>query len=146
MAQMKIRLNPDQVVTLLSGHSGPIYQDMNRRGNAVMRMARQLAPKDTGQLKQSIAMEMSVVKGVVVVRVGTNLKYGYYIHEGTADKGTGYIYPKSAKVLRWPVSNNSGKGRRRYKGGATAQYAYAKRVKGIKPTPFLRNALPAARL
>lgn len=129
----------------MSGKNGFVYQDIQRRGNAVLREARRLAPKDTGALKQSMTLEMSTgTGGVVVARVGTNLFYALYIHEGTANKGTGYIYPKNAKLLRFPVVNNSGKGNRRYKAGATAKYAYAKRVRGIKPTPFLRDALKAA--
>jgi hypothetical protein len=128
----------------MQGKNGPVYQDIHRRGNAVLREARRLAPKDTGRLKQSMAMEMRFAMGKVIARVGTNVDYALFIHEGTANKGTGYIYPKKGQFLKFPVVNNSGKGRRRYKAGATAQYAYAKRVRGIKPTPFLLNALPAA--
>jgi hypothetical protein len=144
MAQIRVVLDPVAIKNLLSNPQGAVYQDMRRRGNAVKREATRLAPKDQGTLKQSMAMEMSVTGDTVVVRVGTNLKYGLYIHEGTANKGQGYIYPRKGTFLKWPVKNNSGSGRRRYKGGATAQYAYAKRVRGIKPNPYLRNALPAA--
>lgn len=139
-----VALDPSAIKTLLSGPSGPVYQDMRRRANKVTNLARRLAPVDTARLKTSISYEMGTVGQSVIARVGTNVKYGLYIHEGTANAGTGYIYPKSARVLRFPIINNSGSGRRRYKAGATQQYAYAKRVKGIKPQPFLRNALIAA--
>jgi hypothetical protein len=136
-------INPQGLKILLASPTGGVYKDMHQRGNRVLRAAKRLCPTDTGRLKQSISLEMSSIGNTVIVRVGTNLKYGLYIHEGTADKGTGYIYPKNFKFLRFPIVNNSGQGRRRYKAGATAQYAYAKRVRGIKPTPFLRDALPA---
>ena len=138
-------IDPAGVKQVLSGPQGPVYQDLRRRANNVLKEARRLAPADTGRLRQSISLEMLSVDGVVVARVGTNVKYGYYIHEGTANKGTGFIYPKNGKFLVFPVTNNSGSGRRRYKGGATAQYAFARRVRGIKPTPFLKNALSAAK-
>ena len=137
-------LDQQQINTLLAGPSGPVYSDLRRRGNRVMNQARRLCPADTGRLRQSISLEMGAVGDRVVARIGTNVQYGLFIHEGTANNGTGYIYPKNAKVLRFPVVNKSGAGRRRYKGGATAQYAYAKRVRGIKATPFLRDALQAA--
>jgi hypothetical protein len=118
---------------------------MRRRANKVTNLARRLCPIDTARLKTSISYEMGTENGAIIARVGTNVEYGLYIHEGTANKGTGYIYPKNARLLRFPIVNKSGSGRRRYKGGATQQYAYAKRVKGIKPRPFLRDALSAAK-
>jgi hypothetical protein len=122
---------------------------MRRRANRVLNLARRIVPVQAGggggRLKNSLSMEIGLVSGTVVARVGTNVYYGLYIHEGTANKGTGYIYPKNSRLLKFPVINNSGKGNRRYKGGATQQYAYAKRVKGIKPRPFLRDALSAAK-
>ena len=139
-----VALDPQAVQALLSSPSGPVYADMKRRANKVQNLARRLVPVDTAKLKQSITYEMGTVGKDVVARVGTNVEYGLYIHEGTANKGTGYIYPKNAKFLRFPIINNTGSGRRRYKAGATAQYAYAKRVRGIKPTPFLKDALSAA--
>jgi hypothetical protein len=144
MADQRFVINPAGVKLLLASPNGAVYQDMQRRGNKVLRGARALCPTDTGRLKQSLTTEMSSIGTSVIVRVGTNLKYGLYIHEGTADKGNGYIYPVKGNFLAWPVVNKSGAGARRYKAGATAQYAYAKRVKGIKPTPFLRDALPLA--
>lgn len=139
-----VALNRTEVLNLLASPNGPVYNDIKRRANRVQNTARRLCPADTGRLRQSISLEMGTVGQDVVARVGTNLEYGLYIHEGTANNGTGYIYPKNAKVLRFPVINKSGAGRRRYKAGATAQYAYAKRVRGIKATPYLRDALSAA--
>lgn len=141
MSDKYLVLDPQGIRELLSGPNGDVYNDMRRRGNKVMNTARRLCPVDTGGLKMSINLEMATVNGQIIVRVGTNKDYALFIHEGTANKGSGFIYPKNATVLRFPIINKSGSGRRRYKAGATAQYAYAKRVRGIKPTPFLRDAL-----
>jgi hypothetical protein len=88
---------------------------------------------------------MRVAGDSPIGRVGTNVDYALYVHEGTGvEVGKGYIVPVRARVLRWPAKNNTGKGPRRYKAGATANYVYAKRSRGVMPRPFLRNALSAA--
>lgn len=92
-------------------------------------------------------MEMRVDGSSPVGRVGTNLPYGLYVHEGTglySKRRPGYIVPVRRKALRWAATNNSGAGRRRYKAGATAAYVYSKRSKGSPGRPFLRDALAAA--
>jgi phage gpG-like protein len=102
-----------------------------------------LAPVDQGQLRSSLTMEMDEERGLPVVRVGTNVKYAIWVHEGTGIYGPRKtpIRPVRARVLRWPVKNNTGSGRRRYRGGATENYAYAKQVKGSPGRPFLTKAL-----
>jgi len=113
----------------------------------VLNRARVLCPVDQGQLRASLTMEVISRDGDPVVRVGTNVKHAIWVHEGTGIYGPRKtpITPKRARLLRWPVKNQSGSGRRRFRGGATQQYAYAKSVKGVRPRPFLRDALPAAR-
>lgn len=119
---------------------------MQRRGQRVLNAARRLCPVDEGRLRASLAMEMRQQTEGPVVRVGSNLKYAIYVHEGTGVyAGRGPIRPKSGKYLRWPAKNNSGSGRRRYKSGRTSRYVFAKQVRGIPSRPFLRDALPAAR-
>jgi len=131
---------------LLRGPQGPVAQDIMVRTNRVLNTARRLCPVDEGTLRSSLAREMRTENNEIVGRVGSNLKYALFVHEGTGVYvGRGPITPKRARVLRWPVKNNSGAGRRRYKNGQTAQYAYAKRVKGMPGRPFLRNALDAGR-
>jgi len=93
---------------------------------------------------------MQTVDGLPAAVIGTNLEYGLFVHEGTGIYGPrrAPIRPKRARWLRWPVKNNAYRltgGNRRYQGGATARYAFAKKVKGVPPRPFLRQALRAAR-
>lgn len=79
---------------------------------------------DTGAMRQSItSRRLSVSPTGVWYEVGSDLKYALYHHEGTGP----WIYPRRAKVLR-------------FKGGSGA-FVFAPRVRGVKSTPFLTDAL-----
>ena len=149
-----VRLDPQAIRFVLESPAGPVMQDLLQRGNRVKTEAqRQLTSGrnkavDTGRLRASIAVESGIVDNEPVARVGTNVSYALFVHDGTAGGGTGWIYPRRARVLRWPVTNNAYRstgGNRRYRGGRTAAYAFAPRVRGMRPRPFLRDALPAAK-
>ncbi len=120
--------------------------DLRLRANRVLNAARRNAPVDEGRLRSSLAVTYSKgPAGQPIARIGSNLDYALYVHEGTGvygPKGTP-IRAKAGQFMRWPVKNNSGQGRRRYAGGSTA--AYAREVRGVPPRPFLRDALDAAR-
>lgn len=131
---------------LLTSPQGPVWQQLHRQGRQVLQRARVLCPvgRGGGTLKASLTMEMDTENGLPVARVGTNLKYAIWVHQGTGIHGPRKtpIRPVRARFLRWPVINQGGKGqRRRYKGGETAQYAFAKSVKGVEARPFLTDAL-----
>lgn len=130
----------------LTGPSGPALAAAMRVGNRVLNRARQLCPVDEGRLRASLTMVVVQTAAGPIVRVGSNLAYARFVHEGTGIYGPRhtYIRPVHAKALRWPAKNNSGVGRRRFQGGATAAYVYAKRSKGSPPRPFLLNALRQA--
>lgn len=141
------RLDQSQLKALLSSPTGPVAQDLRRRGNAVMREAKRLCPKDTATLSRSITLEMHMRQGVPVAVVGSPLEYAIYVHEGTglySKRGARYIVPVRKKALRWANINKSGSGIRRYRRGKTAQWVFSKRSKGSPGQPFLRDALPAA--
>jgi hypothetical protein len=113
----------------------------------VLREAKRIAPKDTATLSRSITLETHIQGGVPVVYVGSPLEYAIYVHEGTglwSTRGPRPIVPVRKKALRWPIKNNTGRGRRRYRGGQTAGYRFSKRSAGSPPKPFLTNALPRA--
>jgi hypothetical protein len=130
------------VLSVLRGPTGPVVADLLRRGNRVRNQAVRNVPVDTGQLRSSITVELVQEGSVPMVRVGTNLPHGRYVEEGTGIYGPKGrpIRPTSASVLRWQVRNNTGRGRRN-----TGRYAYARSVKGMRPRPWLRPALDAAR-
>lgn len=71
--------------------------------------------------------------GKITVRVGTGVFYALYVHDGTGLYGPkgAYIVPKTAKFLSWKL-----------KGG---KRVYALKVRGMKPNPFLRDAIIAAK-
>lgn len=142
-----VRLDSAALRQVLTGPAGPVVGDLFRRANRVLNKARTLTPVDQGQLRASLAVEMLSENGTPVARVGTNVKYALWVHEGTGIYGPRKtpITPVRKKLLAWPVKNQSGAGRRRFRGGSTARYAFAKQVAGVKPRPFLRNALDAAR-
>lgn len=122
--------------------------ELKVRANRVLNAARRGAPVDQGQLRASLHIEYTFgPNGEPIARIGSNLKYAIFVHEGTGIYGpTGQpIRPKHGRFLVWPVKNNSGIGRRRYKGGRTVQYAFARQVRGVRGRPFLVNALDAAK-
>ncbi len=141
-----VKLNSAEINNLLQSRSGPVGAEIIKRTNRVLNKARRLCPVDEGRLRASLAYELRLdTNGDLVGRVGTNLDYAVFVHEGTGIyAGRGPIKPKKGKYLSWPVKNNSGQGGRRYKAGATQRYAFAKQVKGQPGQPFLRNALDAA--
>lgn len=116
-------------------------------GNRVLNSARRRAPVDQGTLRASIALEVTEVGGnLVVARIGSNLDYAIYVHEGTGIYGPRGvpIRPRSGRFMVWPVRNNQYRvtgGNRRYKAGKTQTHAFARQVRGVRARPFLVEAL-----
>lgn len=116
-----------------------IGKDMLRRGIRVENRAKALLaenPKriDTGRLRSSIATVPFSYKGTFGVRVGTNVQYAIFVHEGTGLYGPlgRMIIPRRAKFLKFTP-----------KGSPRA--VFARMVRGMRANPFLRDALPVAR-
>lgn len=83
---------------------------------------------DTGTMRNQIVAETVEVNGSqIVARVEARAPYSRFQHEGTANDGTGYIYPRRARVLRFTP-----------RGGSTL---YRPKVRGVKGVPFLKDAL-----
>lgn len=139
MANVTIVYNDSQISELLRSPSGPVVQDLVQRANRVLVAARRGCPVNTGALRASLHIDMVPGGLYPTARIGTNLAYALPVHEGH-----GWIFPKSATILRWPSVNNSGTGVRRYRGGATAGYTFAHKVRPVKGRPFLLEALQAA--
>jgi hypothetical protein len=123
---------------LLQSPNGGVAKDLFRRGKKVETKAKQnlqRAPRrvDTGLLRSSINTQLTNEGGHLSVRVGTNVYYALFVHDGTGIYGPkgSYIYPHSAKMLSWKT-----------KGG---KRIYAVRVKGMKPNRFLADAVSAAK-
>lgn len=122
-----------QFLELLRSPQGPVWNDIFRRGKAVENRAKRLVPVNNGRLKQSITTEMSIENGAPVAKVGTNVEYALFVHEGTGIYGPRRIpiRPVRAKALR-------------FKPKGSKEFIYRKRSAGSPPKRFLTDALPAA--
>lgn len=131
------RLNQNEIDRILQSRNGPVARDLIRRGIKVESAAKRrisASPKrvNTGRLRSSITHQLGHNGLTLVMRVGTNVFYARWVHDGTGiygPRGT-RIVPKTAKVLRWTTKSG---------------VFYARSVKGMQPNKFLKDALSAAR-
>lgn len=138
MAHAHHVLNTAELRRILRSPNGPVARDILRRTIRVESAAKRnlgQGPKrvNTGRLRASITHQLLTLRDKPVGRVGTNVRYARYVHNGTGIYGPRgqMIVPKRAKVLHW-----------RDRGGKDV---FSARSRGMKPNPFLRNALKAAK-
>lgn len=138
-AKVTHQLNRSRIAALLTSPSGGVAKDLYRRGKRVEARAKQLlesTPRrvDTGRLRSSINTQLVTVGGQLAVRVGSNVFYALFVHEGTGVYGPkgAPIRPKRAKFLKFQPKGAHG-------------FVYAKLVKGMRPNHYLKNALVAAK-
>lgn len=137
-ARVRVVHHSIELQQLLTSSAGAIAKDLFRRGVKVQNQAKknlERSPRriDTGTLRSDIHVELLSMGGKPVVRVGFNVFYGIYVHDGTGiygPKGVP-IRPKTAKFLSW----KSKKGNR----------VFARQVLGMRPNPFLKDAVSAAK-
>lgn len=129
----RAHVDVDQVALqkMLKNPKGQVARGIYKIGKKVERKAKRLVPVDHGVLRNSISTELIIRRGPVA-RIGTNVKYALYVHEGTGIHGPKGvpIKPKHGKVLVFTSRK-------------TNQLVFARSVKGMKGTPYLRNALIA---
>lgn len=135
----RVRISPDLGKKVQAAALDGIARDMQRRGLRVESAAKVRIsghPKrvNTGRLRSTIKAVPIRRRGVPGSRIGTNVKYALLVHNGTGIYGPRHqpIRPKTKKFLRFIP-----------KGGA--HYVFAKSVRGMRPNPFLTDALIAAR-
>lgn len=135
---------------MFNSPNGGVAKDLMKRGARVeSRAKRNLSgiggsgPKrvDTGHLRSSIKHQLVVKPAGLSVRVGTNVYYARFVHDGTGIYGPRrrVIKPKRAKALVWRSQLHG------QKSGKFAGFVVVKSVKGMKPNPFLAEALVAFR-
>lgn len=145
MAEVSITFNGPSLRSLAIAGSA---DDVRVRANRVLNAARRLAPVDTGRLRGSLAVTFNKGPGgEPFARIGSNLNYARHVHEGTGLYGPrgAMIRPRNGRFMVWPAINNSGQGARRYSGGKTRLYVFARQTRGMRGRPFLLQALEAAR-
>lgn len=137
-ARLRVVSHPRQLAIILTSPQGGVYKDMFRRCVNVQTKAKknlERPPKriDTGRLRSDIHVQMLIVGGKPIGRVGFNVFYGLYVHDGTGVFGPkgAPITPKKGKYLRWRAKNGA--------------FTYAKKVLGMRPNPFLKDAVGAAK-
>jgi hypothetical protein len=135
VARVIVRVNRAHVQRVLGAPGGQLSQGMQRLANRVRRRSRVIlrTHNRTGTLSNSLFSRVVHRGGVPIGQVGTPLKYGLYLHQGTGIYGPRRrpIRPVRAKVLRFTTR--------------TGQVVFAKSVRGSRPVPFLRNALDVLR-
>ena len=98
-----------------------------RLGNRIATNATRRCNVDTGRLRSSIHAEVDELAVLGVgVKVGSNVSYAIYVHEGT---GPHIIRPRHRRFLRFP--------------GRTGGMVFARQVHhpGYRGNPFLRDAM-----
>lgn len=100
MSGMKVRVELDRTHVLSVGVSlaAPYVFETTRQ---VLNRARVLAPKDTGNLANSLVMTMRARRTFVAGTVETRVKYATWVHNGTRPHK---IFPKGKGALSfdWP--------------------------------------------
>jgi len=144
------QFNKSALEALLASPQGGLAKDLYKRGLRVQAAAKRFVsgsgpghPKrvDTGQLRNDIKVTLVSYKGLPAVRVGTHVKHARWVHSGTGLYGPkhAYIKPRTAKFLvfrsvKYGAKKGKGKGK-----------VFVKRVAGMRPNPFLRDALKFAK-
>lgn len=139
--------NEAQLHYIVASPAGPVAKDLLKRGKRVeTRAKRNLAggtgsPRriNTGHLRASIGTNLLIHGTELAVRVGTGVYYALYVHDGTGLYGPKktLIRPKLGRVLVFR-SKVYGAKKGKYKGKVVVAY-----VRGMRPNPFLKDALPA---
>lgn len=126
----EIRLDEVAIRELLTGPQGPVVKMVRRDGLSVLNRARALVPVDTGALRASLQMSMSVDADKVECIVGSGQYYAGWVHNGTGIYGPRHqmIRPVSAKVMAWRSRSNG-------------RMVFARRTRGMKGTFYLTRAL-----
>lgn len=120
----------------LAAATSPLYRGYQKAAGRTRDRAKRALTQhgriDTGRLRNSIEYEIKIESSAAAVyisaSVGTRVTYGKFIHDGTANNGQGYIYPRRARMLRFQP-----------KGGT--RVVFADRVRGIEGTPYIADAI-----
>lgn len=104
-------------------------------------MRRAARSRRTGHMLRTIVSDATRVGNIIYGWVGAGAFYARYLEEGTGlyGKRNRWITAKGGGMLRWPARGGATlAGRPR--SGKPGQYIYARRVRGIRPRRFLRDA------
>ena len=123
---IKVEINSARLRYTLNAPEGPVGREMKKRAEVAREFARSKVGKRTGQLAMSIYIEHSPALGGQKIRIGSNLPYAYYHHEGTKPH---LIHARDGGILRF-----SSRGR--------VVYSRVVMHPGTKPNRYLADAIP----
>lgn len=129
---VRIEINGSALNRLLRSPGGPVARDMLRRGQKVQGAARRRINSRTGNLSRSITVDIVIVDRTAGARIGTDLFYARFVHDGTG------IYGASRRPIK-PTR------RRALAFNGTGGHVVVASSSGQRGTHFLRNALRAAK-
>lgn len=122
----RFEVNEAALRELLRGGNGPVVRHINQITRRAVNEAKRRCPVDTGLLRSSITGAVTVSATRVTGRIGTNVQYARYVHDGR-----GPIVPRRRRFLRFkPKGSNT--------------FVYARRVGPQPANPFLLEGLRAA--
>lgn len=147
-AYVKHNFKNNIIQKIIKSPAGGVVKDALRRGYRVQARARKnlgggtgSGPRriNTGKLRASVGVDLVIGSNTVTVRVGSNLPYARWVHDGTGIYGPRRtrIKPRYARALVFK-SKAFGNTRGRWRG-----YVVVASVKGMRPNRFLKDALPA---
>lgn len=139
MSDINVRVqNPEKLLRLLT--AGGVVSDeiriaFKRSAMIVESEAKKLAPVDRGGLRASITHEVDPRLFPKYAHVGVGVKYGKAVHEGRPPGKMPPVKPLQEWIRRKKLVGDDGK--------PLSAWAVAKSIekKGIKPNPFLTDAL-----
>jgi hypothetical protein len=138
---IRVVSNPAAYRDLLNSPSGAVARDIYRRGQRVATAAKRLCPVDHGRLRSSIQAVLVEHDGVPVCEVGTDVHYAMFVHGGTGIYGPRGARIDVGHVMVFTPRKAGGQFIKRSDRGVV----FARSTAGMKGTPFLTDALPAAR-
>lgn len=130
---MKNVWNNHELYAMLHSPNGAAARALLESALRVESLAKRKARANTGRLRQSITHEIRS-EGELVARVGTNVSYATYVHQGTGLYGPHHtrITPTGARALRFQ--------------GRSGDIVFRGSVSGQRPNHFLSDALREAGL
>ncbi|TDM24315.1 HK97 gp10 family phage protein [Macrococcoides canis] len=108
-----------------------VIQELGKFGLRVEEVAKALAPRDSGDLEDSINSSKVIVEGKTFsITIGTNMKYALRVHEQPENKGVRPKYQRGVKYSEY------------YKNGRGENTRNKPNVNGYKPgRKYLTNAV-----
>ena len=78
-----VQMDQGAINRLSDTEGSAVVKDLFRRGKRVEAQAKRDCPVDTGRLRASITTEVFATGTDLGVRVGSNVNYASYVHDGT---------------------------------------------------------------